>query len=151
MDIPTLPLENVILVTAFGKQSNRVKKQAVIEFSIGKDLFEVNFFISPQLINDAILGCQFMKENEVSLNFERETFSYVKEGLVKEQQFYQPAATLEVGCSDRHSRDTNALTCSYSGQYPVIIPADCNLSVSLLETCDQLNPSLLRSALMELR
>jgi hypothetical protein len=35
-DIPTLPLENMILVTAFGKRSNRVKKQVMIEFSIGE-------------------------------------------------------------------------------------------------------------------
>jgi hypothetical protein len=106
MDVPTLPLENVVLVTAFGKRSSRVKRQAMIEFSIGNDLFEVNFFISQKLVNDAILGCHFMKENGVSLNFEKENFSYVKEGLVKEQLFYQPAATLEVGRSDRRPRDT---------------------------------------------
>jgi hypothetical protein len=71
MDVPTLLLENFVLATAFAERSNRVKKQAMIEFSIGKDLFEVNFFISPQLVNDAILGCQFMKEKGVSLSFEK--------------------------------------------------------------------------------
>jgi hypothetical protein len=35
-DIPTLPLENVILVTAFRKRSNIVKKQVMIQFSIGE-------------------------------------------------------------------------------------------------------------------
>jgi hypothetical protein len=36
-DIPILPPENVVLVTAFGKRSNRVTKQAMIEFTTGRD------------------------------------------------------------------------------------------------------------------
>jgi hypothetical protein len=35
IDVPTLPLEGVVLITAFGKRSNEVGKQAVIEFTIG--------------------------------------------------------------------------------------------------------------------
>jgi hypothetical protein len=42
-DVPTSPLENVTLVTAFGKKSNRIKKQAMIEFATGSDLFESKF------------------------------------------------------------------------------------------------------------
>jgi hypothetical protein len=43
-DVPTLPLENATLVTAFGKKSNRSKKQTMIEYAIGSDLFESNFY-----------------------------------------------------------------------------------------------------------
>jgi hypothetical protein len=71
-------LENVTLVTAFGKKSNRIKKQAMIVYAIGSDLFENNFFISPQLINDAILGCQFFKEYGITLDFKRGSFTYFK-------------------------------------------------------------------------
>jgi hypothetical protein len=39
VEIPILPLESVTLVTAFGKCSNKVKKKAVVEFAIGRDLF----------------------------------------------------------------------------------------------------------------
>jgi hypothetical protein len=42
-DVPTLPLENVTLVTAFGKKSNRIKKQDMTEYAIRNDLFENNF------------------------------------------------------------------------------------------------------------
>jgi hypothetical protein len=59
MDIPTLPVENVTFITAFVKRSNRVRKQA---FTVGAEVFEAKFFISPQLVNDAILGFQFMKD-----------------------------------------------------------------------------------------
>lgn len=114
MDIPTLPLENVILVTAFGKRSNSVKKQAMVEFHIEKDLFEVNFFVSPQLVIDAIQGFQFMKENCISLNFEKESFTYVKKGLGQERPFYQPVETLKVEHSDQFSGNTDTPSCSYT-------------------------------------
>jgi hypothetical protein len=38
-DAHILHLENVTLVTAFGKMSNRIKKQAMIEFATDSDLF----------------------------------------------------------------------------------------------------------------
>jgi hypothetical protein len=120
-DIRTLPLENVILVTAFGKRSNRVKKQAMIEFITGRDLLEVNFFISPRLVNDAILGCQFMKEDGISINFERESFTcFNGENVAEHFFFYQPTGASEVGYSDRCSEETYTPTHSYLGQHPTI-------------------------------
>jgi hypothetical protein len=41
--VPTLPLENVVLITAFGKRSERIKSQALIEFEIGEELIEGAF------------------------------------------------------------------------------------------------------------
>jgi hypothetical protein len=105
-DISTLTLENVILVTAFGKRLNRVKKREMLEFTIGRDLFEVNFFISTQLVNNAILGCQFMKERGISLSFERGSFMYFKGGYAKEHLFHQPTGASNVGHSDRRSEET---------------------------------------------
>jgi hypothetical protein len=87
MYIPTLPLEKVILVTASGKRSNKVKKRAMVEFGVGKDLFEVNFLISPQVVNDAILGCQFLNENGISLNFERGSLTCFRGGVLREHLF----------------------------------------------------------------
>jgi hypothetical protein len=60
--VPELPLENVVLVTAFGKSSNRIRRQALIEFTVGNDLFEGVFMITPRLANEAIIGCQLLKE-----------------------------------------------------------------------------------------
>jgi hypothetical protein len=45
IEIPTLPVESVVLITAFGKKSNKICKQALVQFSLGKDEFEANFFI----------------------------------------------------------------------------------------------------------
>jgi hypothetical protein len=78
VEIPTLPVESVVLITAFGKKSNKIRKQALLEFNLGEDKFEANFLLSPQLINEAILGCQFMKEYGIGLSFETESLSYIK-------------------------------------------------------------------------
>jgi hypothetical protein len=66
VDIPILPVEGVVFVTAFGRRSKRICRQALLEFSIGRDVFETILLISPQLNNDAIFGCQFLHEHGVT-------------------------------------------------------------------------------------
>jgi hypothetical protein len=73
VNIPVLPVEHVVLVTAFGKHSKRIKQQALMEFATGNDLFESVFIISSQLTNEAIIGCQFLKEYGISINFGKGT------------------------------------------------------------------------------
>jgi hypothetical protein len=58
VEIPELPVESVVLVTAFGKRSKRIRKQALVDFTIGNDKFEGVFLVSLQLTNEAIIGCQ---------------------------------------------------------------------------------------------
>jgi hypothetical protein len=41
--IPILPVEGVLLVTAFGRRSERIRRQASVEFSLGQDTFETIF------------------------------------------------------------------------------------------------------------
>lgn len=141
MDIPTLPLENVVLVTAFGRRSNRVKKQAMMKFSVGEDLFEVNFFITPQLVNDAILGYQLMKEYGIILNCEKESFIFFREGILREHLFNQSTGPLEVGRGEQYSEKTDILTHTHTGQYPTTTLADCKPFVSLLETHELPDPT----------
>jgi hypothetical protein len=117
--ILTLHLQNVILVTAFGKKTNRVRKQAMIAFTIGTKMFESNFFISPQLVNDAILGCQFMQDYGINLNFKRGSFTSFRDNEVQEHMFYQTAGTAEVGRSHRYGREATFPTPEHTGQLPV--------------------------------
>jgi hypothetical protein len=135
IDIPTLPLENVVLVTAFGKKSNRVKRQALIPFAIGTETFETNFFVSPQLINDAILGCQFMRDYGINLNFERGTFTYAAGGEAKEQTFYQTSAG-ETLCSDRSVKKATSPTLSSTSRLPLATPADHAPLTSARRVCN---------------
>jgi hypothetical protein len=47
--------------------------------------------ISPQLSNDLILGCNFLKEYKMHLHFDTETLEYVREGHVRSQVFTIPS------------------------------------------------------------
>jgi hypothetical protein len=93
--IPTLPLENIALVTAFGKKTQRIKKQALIEFMIGGDVFESVFLITPQLTNQAILGHQFAREYGIIMNFRNNSFSYARDGKTREVSFSQRQDLIE--------------------------------------------------------
>jgi hypothetical protein len=76
-----------VLVTAFGKRSKRIRHQALIEFTVGEDLFESVFMISSQLTNDAIIGCQFLRVYGIVIDFHKGTFSYVRGTQLREHLF----------------------------------------------------------------
>jgi hypothetical protein len=40
INVPTLPLEGVVLITAFGKRSNKVRKQSMVAFTMCESRFE---------------------------------------------------------------------------------------------------------------
>jgi hypothetical protein len=100
IEVPELPLENVVLVTAFGKCSNRIRRQALIEFTVDNDLFEGMFMITPRLANEAIISCQLLKEYSISPNFAKESFSYVREGKLREHLFNQPSGIQKATSND---------------------------------------------------
>ena len=85
--IPVLPVQGVVLVTAFGKKSNRIRLQALLEFTVGDDEFEGVFMVSPQLSNDAILGCQFLREFGIIIDFKHESIKYVRGDVGREHVF----------------------------------------------------------------
>jgi hypothetical protein len=103
--IPILPVENVILVTAFGKRTRKIKSQVLMEFAMGDDQFEVVFLLSPELTNEAILGCEFLKEYGLSLDFRKGDVCYEKEGKWRCHSFIPVAdegsvcaSTLNISC-----------------------------------------------------
>jgi hypothetical protein len=49
VDIPVLPIEHVVLVTAFGKRSKRIKQKTAFKFTADNDLFESVFMYPPSL------------------------------------------------------------------------------------------------------
>jgi hypothetical protein len=101
IEAPELPLENMVLVTAFGKRSQRIRRQALIEFTIGNDLFEGVFMITPRLTNEAIIGCNLLKEYGFNINFATESFSYTREGELREHLFSQRPGLQKVQSDDR--------------------------------------------------
>jgi hypothetical protein len=59
----------------------------LIEFTVGEDLFENVFMISSQLTNEAIIGCQFLREYGIVIDFHKGTFSYVRGTQLREHLF----------------------------------------------------------------
>jgi hypothetical protein len=129
LPVPTLPVQGVVLVTAFGRRSKRIRRQALIEFSIGRDVFETIVLVAPQLNNDAILGCQFLREHGVTINFRSEKFTYVRHGETREQPF-APRAKLQGACCGDNGEvpETSNKRSRSLGQRPYLNPADCDAS-----------------------
>jgi len=71
-----LPTQHVNLLSAFNKKSNRVKKQAMLDVCIGD--FKINqiFFLSPQLLTDAILGLDFLVDYHAVINFSERSITH---------------------------------------------------------------------------
>jgi hypothetical protein len=85
--ILTLPVQRVVLVTAFGRKSNRIRVQAFVEFTVGTDHFESVFMVTSELRNDAIVGCQFLNKHGLCIDFSKGTISYVRGDKLKEHKF----------------------------------------------------------------
>jgi transposase InsO family protein len=101
LQILTLPLENVALVTAFGNRTRRIKFQAFLEFCIGEDRFECVFLISPQLTgSEAILGCDYAHEYGITIDFVNKCLQYEKDGIRKTQLFCQSRGKREAGSDE---------------------------------------------------
>jgi hypothetical protein len=100
-NIPVLPVENIVLVTAFGRRSNKIRIQAYVEFMIGADRFEQVFLVSSQRKNDTIIGCQFLKVSGVCIDFYKGAISYVRHGVLKEHEFVasvKSQSAIDNGC-----------------------------------------------------
>lgn len=87
--VPTLPIQNFVLVTAFGRRSNKIKQQVLLEFSIGEDVFEAVFLITAQLAGAAIIGCPILREHGLTLDFSQSVIRYARDGVVRELEFKQ--------------------------------------------------------------
>jgi hypothetical protein len=67
MKLLYIPVVNCLLSTAFGRKSRRVKRQALIEFRIGEQLYELTVIVAPAPVTDIILGSDLINEYAVNL------------------------------------------------------------------------------------
>jgi hypothetical protein len=114
MSVPTLPLDNVALVTAFGRRTKRIKRQALIEFFVGEDKFETIFLISPQVINSAILSAAFAKEYGITIDFVTKCFYYEKDGSRRGHWFDQSSGSSDARNTQQESKGDPSYSCFVS-------------------------------------
>jgi hypothetical protein len=126
IQIPVLPVENVVLVTAFGKKSKRIKQQVLVEFTMGSDLFESVFMVCSQLRNEAIIGCQFLIEYGISVNFNKNVINYIRSGSIREQAFLTEVRShSERKSSSKQIREVIPQHPPPTGRQPPRSTADC--------------------------
>jgi hypothetical protein len=87
--IPTyeIGINNAVLITAFGKRTEWLKKQEYLEFAIGQDVFRNVFLVSPQLIGSVIIGCDFARDCGLIIDFNDECVSYKQDGILRKCGF----------------------------------------------------------------
>jgi hypothetical protein len=62
IEIPTLPISNCLLEAAFGTKSQRIKRQALLNFTIDGSSYEAISLVAPRLRMYMILGVDFLRE-----------------------------------------------------------------------------------------
>jgi hypothetical protein len=72
----------------FGSRTKRIKRQALIEFKIDGVSYEQVFMIAPNLVPDAILGINFLKENNIVINLTEGHFKMRRDGSDCEHKFF---------------------------------------------------------------
>lgn len=99
-----LPTQHVNLLGAFNKKSNRVKKQAMLDVSIGD--FKINHIVllSPKLLTDAILGLDFLVDYHAVINFaERSITLRINSEYIKIAFIDIKETTNKLGCIGQSS------------------------------------------------
>jgi hypothetical protein len=120
IEVLTLPVQGINIVTAFGKRSKSIKLQLLTEFTIGGERFEAVLLVASQLNCDVILGCNFLKEYGIQLRFDTERIEYVRQGQTKslkleisddktskEIQTNEVKVTTNVVTGEKHGSDSN--------------------------------------------
>jgi len=101
-----LPTQHVNLLSAFNKKSNRVKKQAMIEVSIGDSKINQIVLLSPQLLTDAILGLDFLVDYNAVINFAEQSITLKINGECTKINFIGIKKTTdELDCVEDSSED----------------------------------------------
>jgi hypothetical protein len=67
-----LPVTCLVLTSAFGNKSSRIKVQALITFQLGEESFDRVFLISSQLTSQILLGADFLYHHKFSIDFKEE-------------------------------------------------------------------------------
>jgi hypothetical protein len=142
IDVQVLPVEHVVLVTAFAKRSKQIRHEALIEFTVGKYLFESVFMISSRLTSDAIIGCQFLREYGIVIDFHKGAFSYVRGTELREHLFTSKGELRNVRREDRNETEKPSLLNNTSRVHgPPPLPAcESNIPTSAVNSCSNPTP-----------
>jgi hypothetical protein len=64
-----MPIQNIVLVSAFGNRTRRIKKQAMVEVTIHEYVFDHVFLVSAQIVTPLILGMDYLLSGNAVMSF----------------------------------------------------------------------------------
>ena len=79
--VHTLPVSNLVIVTAVGKKATTVKKQVLLDIQLGSLVIQTRFVIIPYLTSQIIIGNDWMLNNGVIIDYDNVHF-IVKKNLI---------------------------------------------------------------------
>lgn len=68
-----MPTQNLVLKSAFTGRTKRFKRQALVQIQINNVSFDQIILISPQMAKPLLLGMDFCMDNNVVIDFPKET------------------------------------------------------------------------------
>lgn len=84
-DCPVLPVANTLISVAVGARKQRIKQQIYLPCQIGDVQLDITCLVIPNLNQDVILGCDWLKTSKANLDFCERQMKFVwknKTGLV---------------------------------------------------------------------
>jgi len=129
-----LPAQNVVLVGAFSRKGNRVRKQVFLTLKFGDLHIDQIFLLSEQLLTPMPIGCDFCIANGIILDFHRGKLILKHDNQSTEIEIInrrEEARGMEDCCESLSNRQVIALST------PLTDP--CQLA--MLKLPHQLNPS----------
>jgi hypothetical protein len=109
----TLPIKATILVTAIGKMSRKLHKQAMVEFEIGGDKFNHVFLVAPHLMVPVITGADFLDDDKINLSFKERSLQADRDGVVIKYRFNGEDGQETAGHNEKNPCDDS----EYIGTY----------------------------------
>jgi hypothetical protein len=85
--ILTLSAKAAILVTAIGKMSGKLHKQAMVEYEIGGYKFNHVFLVAPHLTVPMITRADFLDDDKINLSFKDRSLQADRDGVIIKYRF----------------------------------------------------------------
>jgi hypothetical protein len=110
MDDLELGVQNAVLVSAFGNKTKRIRMQPMMPICINDIVVSHIFLISPQLLTQALLGVEFCRMNNITINFPEQCFTMDRDGKVSRHHFAYDNNIQSTGIGDLGPADNSTKT-----------------------------------------
>nr|CAI5856502.1 unnamed protein product [Callosobruchus analis] len=141
--IPRMPCKCVVLSGAIGNKSTVGREQVYLTFELGGREFEYCFLVIPGLVRNIILGCDWLRDNSLIINFSENALQGEFGGKIFSHMFnYEPNPGVHISISEVIEEETylgysSASQLSESKMLQYYSEADIHASAQAAEGFDE--------------